>query len=81
MFDPNLGRWMQLDPIGFDSGDVNLYRFADNTPVVETDPLGLKKYESKDGPFGKMTVEIRATRQFTVGKTHAKGLVSRIETE
>lgn len=58
MFTPTLGRWAQIDPIGFDAGDESLYRFVENNPVDLTDPFGLKKYESKDGPFGKMSVEI-----------------------
>jgi hypothetical protein len=41
MFDPNLGRWMQEDPIGFDAGDVNLYRAESNSPTTSLDPTGL----------------------------------------
>ena len=32
---------MSADPIGFEAGDVNLYRYVRNGPVVVTDPLGL----------------------------------------
>jgi len=35
------GRWLTQDPIGFDSGDFNLYRYAENTPVNFQDPSGL----------------------------------------
>ena len=35
------GRWMTEDPIGFDGGDFNLYRYADNTPVNFQDPSRL----------------------------------------
>jgi uncharacterized protein RhaS with RHS repeats len=41
MFSPTLGRWMQEDPIGFDGGDVNLYRGVENNPTSYVDPTGL----------------------------------------
>ena len=41
-FSPNLGRWLQQDPIGFIAGDDNLYRFVDNEPIYGIDPLGEK---------------------------------------
>ena len=30
-----------MDPLGFDSGDYNLYRYVENNPVNFTDPTGL----------------------------------------
>jgi RHS repeat-associated protein len=27
MFDPTIGRWTTQDPLGFDAGDDNLYRY------------------------------------------------------
>ena len=39
-YDPNLGRWIQCDPIG-EQGGINLYRFVGNNPVNWVDPLGL----------------------------------------
>ncbi|MCX6382377.1 MAG: hypothetical protein NT023_23355 [Armatimonadetes bacterium] len=35
------GRWMTQDPIGFQGGDYNLYRYVANRPTVLTDPSGL----------------------------------------
>jgi RHS repeat-associated protein len=40
-YDANTGRWMSQDPLGFDAGDSNLYRYVSNQPAVETDPSGL----------------------------------------
>ncbi|WP_347245729.1 RHS repeat-associated core domain-containing protein, partial [Thermogutta sp.] len=37
-----VGRWMSEDPIGFDAGDGNLYRYVGNDPATRLDPLGLK---------------------------------------
>lgn len=40
-YDAGLGRFTARDPIGFGSGDTNLYRFALNDPVNLNDPSGL----------------------------------------
>ncbi|MGF1580034.1 MAG: RHS repeat-associated core domain-containing protein [Gemmataceae bacterium] len=39
-YDPAIGRWIHRDPIGFDAGDSNLYRYVNNAPVMNTDPSG-----------------------------------------
>ena len=39
--DPDLGRWLNRDPIG-ESGGLNLYGYVRNTPVMHTDALGLE---------------------------------------
>jgi RHS repeat-associated protein len=39
-FDPELGRFISVDPIGFESGEVNHYRYAKNDPLHLTDPSG-----------------------------------------
>jgi RHS repeat-associated protein len=36
-----LGRFIQLDPIGFSAGDSNWYRFVGNGPTGKVDPSGL----------------------------------------
>ncbi len=40
-YDPETGRFISEDPLGFDGGDVNLYVYALNNPVMFIDPLGL----------------------------------------
>lgn len=39
-YDSNLGRFISEDPIGFGGGDVNLYGYVFNNPVMLTDPSG-----------------------------------------
>ena len=41
-YEAEVGRFLSKDPIGLDSGDVNLYRYAFNNPLSTTDPLGLQ---------------------------------------
>ncbi len=43
-YDAGTGRWMSQDPLGFDAGDSNLYRYVSNSPVESTDPAGLKPF-------------------------------------
>jgi RHS repeat-associated protein len=44
---PLLGRPLQRDPLGFDAGDVNLYRWEANQPANVTDPSGLTTINGK----------------------------------
>jgi RHS repeat-associated protein len=39
-YDPQLGRWLSLDPIGF-AGGLNQYTYVGNSPVNFVDPVGL----------------------------------------
>jgi RHS repeat-associated protein len=41
VYSPDLGRFLQPDPLQFSGGDENLYRYVRNSPVNFTDPLGL----------------------------------------
>jgi hypothetical protein len=42
MYHPGLGRWMTVDPIGFDAGDNNLYGYVGNNATNRLDPSGLQ---------------------------------------
>jgi RHS repeat-associated protein len=39
-FDANVGRFISTDPIGFEAGDSNLYRYVFNNSTTYTDPSG-----------------------------------------
>jgi RHS repeat-associated protein len=47
-YSPALGRWLEKDPLGFDAGDTNIYRFVGNRPINATDPTGLEPQEVMD---------------------------------
>jgi RHS repeat-associated protein len=40
-YDPELGRFISEDPIGFGGGDVNLYAYVASNPTMFFDPSGL----------------------------------------
>ena len=41
-YDSGTGRWITQDPMGFDAGDSNLYRYVNNRPTVASDPSGFQ---------------------------------------
>ena len=56
-YNPSLGRFLQIDPTGFDAGDMNLFRYCGDDPVDRTDPTGLdsdvylyREYADRDAP-------------------------------
>ena len=40
-YSATLGRWVQVDPIGYKARDNNLYRFQSSNPITGRDPFGL----------------------------------------
>ncbi|MDZ4851016.1 MAG: RHS repeat-associated core domain-containing protein, partial [Pirellulaceae bacterium] len=44
-YDPNLGKWMSQDPIGFEAGDANLYRYVGNRVTTHIDPSGWREVD------------------------------------
>ena len=41
-YDPTIGRFISEDPIAFEGGDANLYRYVGNSPTNFADPSGLQ---------------------------------------
>ena len=41
VYSPGLGRFLQTDPLRFEAGDINIYRYCGNSPVSWVDPDGL----------------------------------------
>ena len=50
-YSASLGRFIELDPIGFDAGDNNWYRFVANGPTGKVDPTGLYYWVNEAGEY------------------------------
>jgi RHS repeat-associated protein len=70
-YDPSVGRWLSEDPIGFDAGDANLYRYVGNSPTMQSDPLGLEIFA-----IDYMT-QIEANTVTYMGRTFNGGMKTR----
>jgi RHS repeat-associated protein len=49
-YSAELGRFIETDPIRFNAGDLNLYRYVGNNPVNAFDPFGF--WELRTRPLG-----------------------------
>jgi RHS repeat-associated protein len=49
-YDPQVGRFVSEDPIGFRGGDANFYNYAVNDPINLTDPDGNQFRADRDRP-------------------------------
>ena len=57
-YNPVLGRWISQDPIG-KNGGTNVYKFCNNAPIIDRDPLGLVAYVTVEGD--EVTIELPIT--------------------
>jgi RHS repeat-associated protein len=53
-YDPETGRFISKDPLGFDGGDTNLYGYALADPVNLVDPSGLNFIDKVGGTIGSV---------------------------
>jgi RHS repeat-associated protein len=53
-YSPSLGRWVTMDPIRYQAGDVNLYGFVGNHVTGAVDPTGLQKDQPRPDMSKKM---------------------------
>jgi RHS repeat-associated protein len=50
IYDANTGAWLSQDPIGFEGGDWNLFRYVKNVPTNLIDPAGLRDIVEDNAP-------------------------------
>lgn len=68
-YDPQVGRWLARDPIGYAAGSTNLYAYVDNDPINYCDPFGLAPQwweDFKDAVREDIETIKRETRQYVI---------------
>jgi RHS repeat-associated protein len=53
-YQPQLGRFLQTDPLGFAAGDMNLFRYCGDDPVDRSDPTGLVEQDTNSAIWNRM---------------------------
>ena len=71
-YDPQSQRWMSQDPLGFDAGDSNLYRYVNNAPTNATDPSGEYLFASNANLADTWIYHIKMTYNVNVIKFKLK---------
>jgi RHS repeat-associated protein len=68
-YDPNVGRFVSEDPLGFGGGDANLFAYVRNNPVKWTDPFGLAPPDRSTWfPFEQqLGIYLDATKNYAAG--------------
>ncbi len=80
VYSADLGRFVQTDPIRFDAGDVNIYRYVFNRILFGTDPYGLLMaqitvFVDLSTPTGHTWTEITYSDGYTYNRgNYASGL-------
>lgn len=85
-YNPGRSRFVSEDPIGFVGGDVNVYTYASNVPLVYIDPLGLYTVEelasviyNETAPLqGPATAEARQAVGHVAVNREARGITGGI---
>jgi RHS repeat-associated protein len=76
-YSATLGRFIEMDPIGFNAGDNNWYRFVANGPTGSTDPSGLDRYRlggKHPGDHSQVCVDLYDDQGKPTGKQYCCGL-------
>ena len=66
LYDPTSGRWISRDPIG-EEGGINLFSYADNSPVTETDVAGLFSWSQINSSILDITGGCSESKRHFVG--------------
>jgi RHS repeat-associated protein len=67
-YSPDIGRFLQADPIGFNGDTTNLYRYCGNNPVTRRDSFGTQALPFEDPGFYEVPQEEPLNSTRTVGQ-------------
>jgi RHS repeat-associated protein len=73
VYSPVLGRFIQTDPMRFQAGDNNIYRYCGNNPISGADPMGLCNQQSL-APWSQDQLNQLDNMFNSIGQTIADGL-------
>jgi len=62
-YSPELGRFLQTDPIRFSAGDANLYRYVANNTVNAVDPSGQSPWDTAENIADSITEGVASLGQ------------------
>jgi RHS repeat-associated protein len=80
-YDPDIGRWTSKDPIGFMSGDIDLYGYCLSDPINSLDSIGLLEISDLVSVgMAIMTTTAKVGGLISVGLAQAIGGVTTIGT-
>ena len=67
-YNSEIGQFISQDPIGFDGGDSNLYRYVNNSPIDSIDPSGLATFivPGGGGEFGGLIISMGIGARYPV---------------
>jgi RHS repeat-associated protein len=77
-YDSTTGRWISQDPVGFDAGDSNLYRYVTNQPLLKSDPSGLLGADIRELLEGKI---VAIEKKYTLTNKEVAQLKIRLRQE
>jgi RHS repeat-associated protein len=72
-YDPQIGRFVSEDPIGFASGDMSFYAYVGNNPVNANDPMGLEPYTPYSSYKDAQIAAARYNAELTLGQMQYHG--------
>ncbi len=77
LYDPDTGRFLQKDPLGFGGGDANLFRYCGGDPVNRRDPFGLAESDANYKTETGATPVFYGNEPYTPGE----GLIEGVDAE
>jgi RHS repeat-associated protein len=76
VYSAELGRFLQTDPIRFEAGDGNIYRYVFNSPTMQLDSMGLGFWSDLGNWFKDVFSYVVPGSEFTGAAQATPGIAS-----